>query len=1028
LVFIPLYPKLPLIDIRNTWAYVRLEDFLVLITFFIWFMLLLKNKISFKTPLTIPILFFWIIGGISTFHGVLILFPMLSNVFSNVAILSFLRRIEYMFLFFVGFSAIKDKKFLQFIPILLGIIIILVSLYGFGQKFLGFPAFLTGNEEFAKGIPLRISALGRVPSTFAGHYDLAAYLVLVIPILVSAIFGFKNFLLRIFFSTAVFLGFISMFMTVSRISFTVLLIALLVVIIMQKKKWAIVSIGAILFLFIIAAPSLLSRFTSTVGNVNVLVDTKTGQAVGHAKEVSSSYFKDRIVLVQPISENDKKNTTSSAIFPFEKIPPQAQLIVESNKPNGESLPQGSSYINLSLSPVVKTTHLYFFEKADEKETKGGEIRAIFGDFVIKSAKAYDISFTTRTQGEWPNTLLAFKRNIFLGSGYGSVSLAVDNDYLRILGESGILGFFSFLLIILIALIYIKKIFPQIDSVPIKSLILGFIAGSIGLFLNAFFIDVFEASKIAFSYWLLMGFIIGGLVFYKKEKIELIEEIKKILLSPFAFIVYLIILGLVLYSGIINYYFVGDDFTWLRWALNCLNCNPFNIIIEYFTKANGFFYRPGTKLYFYLMQNLFWLNQTVYHFMSIFLHLVNIVLFFIISRKTFKNYHLPIISTAIFTFITGYTEAIFWVAATGHLFNVTFILFSLLLFILWKESKKLYFFIGSIIAIMLSLFFHELGIVAPLLIILYDISFNEKVLLKSLFRKIYYYLLLFPIIPYIFMRFFAQSHWLSGDYSYNLLKLPFNVLGNLIGYALLIFSGSLSLGLYGNIRSLFKANIPVAFLFLAFLLLVLFWFYKITSKKIEENEKRLVVFSFLFFAIALLPFLGLGNITPRYSYLASFGTSLFLSFLVIKFFKILHAKDRYIAISVFTLIVIFFLSIQLFQFQKIQTDWQRAGEKSKSFLSSLEHAYVHYGVSDASTLYFVDVPIREGEAWIFPVGLEDAIWLLFPNKILKVNIVQSVDEAFAIMNESGGRVFKFNEDGTLVEWIRNMHGEITPLNI
>ncbi|MBI2031215.1 MAG: O-antigen ligase family protein [Candidatus Levybacteria bacterium] len=1027
--FIPLYPKLPLIDVRNTWAYVRLEDFVVLSTIIVWFILLLKNKISFKTPLTLPIILFWIIGGISTLHGVLILFPTLSNVFSNVAILSFIRRIEYMFLFFVAFSGMRDKKLLQYIPILLGIIVILASLYGFGQKFLGFPAFLTGNEEFAKGIPLRISTLGRVPSTFAGHYDLAAYLVLVVPIIVSAIFGFKKILLRIFFLISASLGFILMFMTVSRISFAVLLIALLIVIIIQKKKLAVISLILLISVFVILAPSLLSRFASTVGKVDVLVDTKTGQAIGHIKEVPASYFKNRIVFIQPISEVDKKNTTSSAVFPFEKIPPQSQLIVESNKPNGESLPQGSSYINLSLSPVIKTSHLYFFEKASDKEPEGqGEIRAVFGDFVIKNAKAYDISFTTRFQGEWPNTLAAFKRNIFLGSGYGSVSLAVDNDYLRILGESGLIGFLSFLIIFLISAIYIKKILPDIDSGPVKSFIIGFIAGSVGLFLNAIFIDVFEASKIAFSYWLIMGIVIGGLALYKKKEIDTVSEIKKILISPYAFIIYLITAGFILFAGAISYYFVGDDFTWLRWATDCINCNPLAIVSEYFTKANGFFYRPGTKLYFYLMQNLFWLNQTVYHFVSIVLHLLNIVLFFLISRKIFKNYYLSVISVLIFIFLSGYTEAIFWIAATGHLFNITFILLALLSFILWRENKKIFYFALSFVSIIISLLFHELGIIAPLLIIFYDLIFQEKIILKSLFSKLYYYILFFPVLPYLLLRLLSQSHWLSGDYNYNLLKLPFNFFGNILGYFILILFGSFSLNFYEGLRSLLRANIPFAFLSLVVLLLIFILFYRFLFRKLENNEKRILVFSILFFIVSLLPFLGLGNITSRYSYLASFGISLLLSFFLVKLFKFLYVKDRQITISIFALIAVFFLSIQLFQFQKTQTDWQRAGQKSKSFLSSLENAYVHYGVSEASTLYFVDVPIREGEAWIFPVGLEDATWLLFPGKNIKVNIVKSVDEAFAIMSEPNGRVFKFNEDGTLVEWIKNIHGEITPLNI
>ena len=34
LLFIPLFPKLPLLDIKNTWVYVRVEDFLVIFGIF----------------------------------------------------------------------------------------------------------------------------------------------------------------------------------------------------------------------------------------------------------------------------------------------------------------------------------------------------------------------------------------------------------------------------------------------------------------------------------------------------------------------------------------------------------------------------------------------------------------------------------------------------------------------------------------------------------------------------------------------------------------------------------------------------------------------------------------------------------------------------------------------------------------------------------------------------------------------------------------------------------------------------------
>ena len=42
----------------------------------------------------------------------------------------------------------------------------------------------------------------------------------------------------------------------------------------------------------------------------------------------------------------------------------------------------------------------------------------------------------------------------------------------------------------------------------KSFIIGFSAGAIGLALNATLIDVFEASKVAFVLWALVGITLG----------------------------------------------------------------------------------------------------------------------------------------------------------------------------------------------------------------------------------------------------------------------------------------------------------------------------------------------------------------------------------------------------------------------------------------------------------------------------------------------------------------------------------------
>lgn len=1011
LAFIPLYPKLPIVDVAHTWVYIRLEDFVIVFVILLWIALLLLKKVTLRTPLTLPIILFWVAGGISTLHGVLLIFPTLSDVFPNVAFLSILRRMEYLSLFFVAYAGMKDKKFIPYVVATLVIVLLLVIGYGMGQKFYGWPAYLTMNEEFAKGIPIRLSELSRVPSTFAGHYDLAAYLVLVIPIFVSLVFGFKNWLIKIFFLSISSLGFALLFMTVSRVSFFVLFLSLVMLLIFQKKKLAILSLFALTFLLLVFSPSLLSRFGSTVSEVDVLVDAKTGGAIGHVKEVESSYFKNRVVMRQHISREENKAASSSAILPFELIPERAALVVESNSPTGENLPQGTSYINLPLSPVTKKVEQYYYQKSQEG-TGSAEINVYYGDFLIKKAKAYDLSFTTRFQGEWPRAFSAFSRNIFLGSGYGSVSLAVDNDYLRLLGETGLLGFISFFLIFLVAGIYIKKILPNVDSPLLRSFILGFVAGTFGLILNAVLIDIFEASKVAFTYWLLMGVALGMLGIYKKDEVDLFKEVKKIISSTYAIVIYLFIITFSLYSLGSSYYFTGDDFTWFRWVSDC--CDN---ILKYFTEANGFFYRPGTKLYFSMMYSAFWLNQTMYHLVSFVLHFFVATLVFLISKRILKNYFLSIASAILFLILIGYHEAVFWISATGFLFNALFALLAILFFIYYKERRKKIYFAISLSSIVLGLLFHELGVIVPLLIILYDIVTEEKLVLKI--QRRYYFLLLLPILPYLFLRFIAGSHWFSGDYSYNLFHFPFNIVGNTIGYLGLVLFGPTTLPFYQTLRNFSKEHVLIAALAIIIAIFIISVIYRMTFRKMIHEERKIVIFGSLFFVIALLPFLGLGNITSRYSYLATVGFAILFAFFLKKIYGYLsNINGRYIALSGVALIVIVFVALQLFQLQKIHTDWKVAGEKSKRFIISLEGMYINEWKKERMQFYFVNVPIRQGDAWVFPVGLSDAVWFVSMNKNISIYQMSSLSQAFdATEDPINDRVFEFEGDGGVIERIK-----------
>ena len=517
-------------------------------------------------------------------------------------------------------------------------------------------------------------------------------------------------------------------------------------------------VGLLIFRF---SPALLDRFGNTIKKIDVVVDVKTGNPIGHARKVSSSYFQDKPIRRRFFQSTDQLNltmtekeaaqvATPSALVPLNSLQPEVVLVEPPNAPTGESLPQGTGYINLSLSPVTKRVGEFFYEKPSGNDSSQSAFM-FQGDFLIKRASAYDLSFTTRFQGEWPRAVDAFKRNILVGSGYSSVGLAVDNNYLRLLGETGILGLISFLSIFMGAAIYIIKVFPKIESPFARSFVVGFSAGVVGLMLNALLIDVFDASKIAYVLWILMGVLMATLHIYADKNINLFQEFKKIVTSSLAVTLLLAALAITFYYPMVNNFFVGDDFTWLRWVADCPKltgetCQSLSkTVFGYFTSADGFFWRPGTKIFFLSMYSFFWLNQTVYHAVSIALHLIVAVLFFWLAGKIFKDSLLAFLASLLFLISTGYSEEIFWISSVGHLFNAVFIILALLLFIKWEETKRKIFLISSIVSIALSLLFYELGVVAPLLIIMYRFviegaSLNLKKNIKFIFTpKIFLFL-------------------------------------------------------------------------------------------------------------------------------------------------------------------------------------------------------------------------------------------------------------------------------------------------
>ena len=136
LLFIPIYPKFPLFNIPGTYVAIRIEDFVVTFVLLLWFIHQLRLGFpSLKDRVGKFIMLYWLIGALSLFSTILIT----KNISPSLAFLHFLRRVEYMSLFFVALASIRSVKNLKTYAGVLFLTTIGVIVYGLGKKFAGWP-------------------------------------------------------------------------------------------------------------------------------------------------------------------------------------------------------------------------------------------------------------------------------------------------------------------------------------------------------------------------------------------------------------------------------------------------------------------------------------------------------------------------------------------------------------------------------------------------------------------------------------------------------------------------------------------------------------------------------------------------------------------------------------------------------------------------------------------------------------------------------------------------------------------------
>jgi len=440
ILFIPLYPKFPLFSVKGTYVAIRLDDIVMTLAILIWLIFQIKHRFPiFKQKITWLFLVYFVAIIVSFINATLIY----QTDAPKLLLLHLVRRFEYISLFFITLESVKSLYDFKFFYIFSLISAILVSVYGYGQKYFNFPIISTMNSEFSKGQLLRMDIWTRISATFAGHYDLAAYLSVILIIILGVALISKNKSIKII-SLLAWLPIYQIFtFTASRISTFAFLGGIIFTLFFLKKYWWIIPITGLVVFSIFKSGDLSQRLLATIPALkNQFSTVQNNQPTSN---IATPTPITPLVTIIPVVLNNK-------------LTPTPAIIRHQNEPYPEV-------------------------DADIGVARSGEIRF---------------------NAEWPRAITAFRRNPVVGSGLGSITLATDNDYLRNLGESGLFGFISFFTIILF---FIIKTLPLLfkKNLTIYNLIsIIFLGGLLTTLANAIFIDVFEASKTAYLFWIMMA--------------------------------------------------------------------------------------------------------------------------------------------------------------------------------------------------------------------------------------------------------------------------------------------------------------------------------------------------------------------------------------------------------------------------------------------------------------------------------------------------------------------------------------------
>lgn len=457
---------------------------------------------------------------------------------------------------------------------------------------------------------------------------------------------------------------------------------------------------------------------------------------------------------------------------------------------------------------------------------------------------------------------------------------------------------------------------------------------------------------------------------------------------------LIIAGFLLLSPGITPSFSSDDYTHL---VRNISFQSVKDVLSVFTEFDGREYRPIVRL-------SLWFNYQhshtaeFFHVTNIFLHLLNILLVYGISRKLGFNSANSLLVAVVFALLPVHSSSIHFIMGRTDLLCALFYLLAVLNFLVYCQNHKIIYFIFTVLFYIFSLMSKEMAVSLPLvltvLILTQSEEFSHKLVFQS-FKKLW--IIWAIMIIYLFIRLFV---WVgqTGSIAVYTNYSPFHLLKN---FATWFFGMVYPFDLY-SARALMEENFMMfSFLVLTCLFLIIAGMITLFKKDVLKFFKhKLFIAGMAWFLITLTPIMG-GLPQRWYLYLPSVS----LGFMLAAGTSILSG----IRLKIYLAGILVYLLLSANEIYNQSITWEKQSEISESFFNQIEIHDLH----NKDGYVFANMPFGYKSTFLFTFeSLEDALQIRYGRRpdIKILSFLNCTDKPNLETNRNGSELeFKLIDD-------------------